>query len=78
MQEDMKEKDPDDVDDGSSSEEEDESALYDVHKTLTELVALESAEEDSKLKVDAKKWRKHALVIRRFFSYVLTAKSRCE
>ncbi|KAG7395604.1 Nucleolar complex protein 2 [Phytophthora boehmeriae] len=39
-----------------------------THKTLTELVALESAEEDSKFKVDDKKWRKHALVIRRFFS----------
>ncbi|RLN21450.1 hypothetical protein BBJ28_00021440 [Nothophytophthora sp. Chile5] len=39
-----------------------------THVTLAELVALESTAEDDKLKVDDKKWRKHALVIRRFFS----------
>ncbi|ETM46038.1 hypothetical protein L914_09016 [Phytophthora nicotianae] len=40
-----------------------------THETLTALVALESSsEEDSKLKIDDKKWKKHSLVIRRFFS----------
>ncbi|RLN54807.1 hypothetical protein BBJ29_008667 [Phytophthora kernoviae] len=46
----------------------DSEITYDTHMTLAELVALESVEEDSKFKVDDKKWRKHALVIRRFFS----------
>ncbi|KAF4316603.1 hypothetical protein BBO99_00008577 [Phytophthora kernoviae] len=46
----------------------DSEITYDTHTTLAELVALESTEEDSKFKVDDKKWRKHALVIRRFFS----------
>ncbi|EEY68046.1 uncharacterized protein PITG_18479 [Phytophthora infestans T30-4] len=40
-----------------------------THETLTALVVLESSsEEDAKLKIDDKKWKKHSLVIRRFFS----------
>ncbi|CAI5727554.1 unnamed protein product [Peronospora farinosa] len=40
-----------------------------THETLTVLVALESSsEEDTAFKVDDKKWKKYALVIRRFFS----------
>ncbi|KAK1929175.1 Nucleolar complex protein 2 [Phytophthora citrophthora] len=40
-----------------------------THETLTALVALEaSSEEDNKLKIDDKKWKKYSLVIRRFFS----------
>ncbi|POM73136.1 Nucleolar complex protein, partial [Phytophthora palmivora] len=40
-----------------------------THETLAALVALESSsEEDSKFKVDDKKWKKYSLVIRRFFS----------
>ncbi|GMF26658.1 unnamed protein product [Phytophthora lilii] len=40
-----------------------------THETLIALVALEStSEEDTKFKVDDKKWKKYSLVIRRFFS----------
>ncbi|KAG7377884.1 Nucleolar complex protein 2 [Phytophthora pseudosyringae] len=40
-----------------------------THETLTALVALESSsEEDAKFKIDDRKWKKYALVIRRFFS----------
>lgn len=40
-----------------------------THETLTALVALDSSsEEDTTFKVDDKKWKKYALVIRRFFS----------
>lgn len=39
-----------------------------THETIAALVALESAEEGSAFKVDDKKWKKHSLVLRRFFS----------
>jgi nucleolar complex protein 2 len=40
-----------------------------THETLAALVGLESqADEETKFKVDDKKWKKYALVIRRFFS----------
>ncbi|TDH74186.1 hypothetical protein CCR75_003045 [Bremia lactucae] len=40
-----------------------------THETLAALVALAPlSEENSKFKIDDKKWKKHALVIRRFFS----------
>ncbi|CAH0482942.1 unnamed protein product [Peronospora belbahrii] len=40
-----------------------------THETLAALVTLDSlSEEDTAFKIDDKKWKKHALVIRRFFS----------